>query len=361
MPTQHLRITQTACDKAPPNTKHWDTEIKGFGLFTGKSTKTFYYQREVNRKTTRVKLGNFPQVSAAQARGDALQLAADHASGLSAKRLAASKVPTLEQALETYIARPKLRSATNKKIVRAQMTNHLKTWLSRPLDDISKGDCVRAHTRIAKSGERGANHVMKSFRSIYNHARRTHDLPECPTVAIEWFAEPPSLKIIDDLDKWRVEVDALENPVHQAFYRFLLITGLRRDETRSLRWDQVFDDHIHLTETKNGRAFDLPLLAEHHAILDPLRMYKSDYVFHGKKQVLHLMEPARISWSPHAHRRTFATIATTDALLFEETVGRLLNHTPTTVTGSRYVVVDHTRLVEPMKQVVGAFKRLGIC
>lgn len=360
MATQRLKLTQATCEKAPPNTKLWDTEIKGFGLFTGKMKKTFYYQREVSGKTVRIKLGNFPDVSAGIARGDVLQLAADHASGLSAKRLAASKMPTLEDALETYIARPKLRSEKNKKQVSDQMHRHLKSWLRVPLDEFTKADCVRAHARVAKTGERGANHVLKSFRSIYNHARRTHDLPECPTMAIEWYAEPASLKIIDDLDKWKAEVDALENPVHQAFYRFLLFTGLRRDEAISLRWDQVFDDHLHLPETKNGRAFDLPLLPEHHAIIDPLRIYRSDYVFHGKRQALHLMQPARISWSPHAHRRTFATIATTDALLFEEMVGRLLNHTSTSVTGSRYVVVDYMRLHEPMRQIISAFKRRAL-
>ena len=57
MATQRLKITQAACEKTPPNSKLWDTEIKGFGLFTGKTTKTFYYQREVRGKTVRIKLG----------------------------------------------------------------------------------------------------------------------------------------------------------------------------------------------------------------------------------------------------------------------------------------------------------------
>lgn len=50
----------------------------------------------------------------------------------------------------------------------------------------------------------------------------------------------------------------------------------------------------------------------------------------------HLANPARIDWSPHAHRRTFATVAV-EAGVLEEIVGRLLNHTPQTVTGARYV------------------------
>lgn len=360
MATQRLKITQAACEKTPPNSKLWDTEIKGFGLFTGKSRKTFYYQREVRGKTVRIKLGNFPQVSAGIARGDVLQLAADHASGVSAKRLAASKIPTLELALATYVARPKLRSARNKRLIHNQMHKHLKAWLPVPLDEITKADCVKAHANASETGEAGANHVLRSFRSIYNHARRTHELPESPTIAIEWNAEAPSLKIIDDLDKWKAEVAALKNPVHQAYYRFLLLTGMRREETRSLRWDQVFDDHLHLPVTKNGRAFDLPLLPEHHAILEPMRMYKSDFVFHGRWHTDHVKDPIHISWSAHAHRRTFATIATTDAGLFEETVGRLLNHTPRSVTGARYIVVGHEKLCEPMGQVVEAFKRRAL-
>ena len=59
MPTERLKLTKAECDKAPPNAKLWDTEIKGFGLFTGKATKTFYYQKDVHGKTTRTKLGTY--------------------------------------------------------------------------------------------------------------------------------------------------------------------------------------------------------------------------------------------------------------------------------------------------------------
>ena len=110
------------------------------------------------------------------------------------------------------------------------MHHHLKAWLKVPLDEISKGDCVASHSRIASVGERGANHVLKSFRSIYNHARRTHDLPECPTIAIEWLAEPPSRRIIEDLDEGKRVVDSLENPIHTAYYR--LLGGVRPIRTR---------------------------------------------------------------------------------------------------------------------------------
>lgn len=57
MPTERLKLTETACKNAPPNAKPWHTEIRGFGLFTGKAKKTYYDQKDVHGKTTPTKLG----------------------------------------------------------------------------------------------------------------------------------------------------------------------------------------------------------------------------------------------------------------------------------------------------------------
>lgn len=46
-----------------------------------------------------------------------------------------------------------------------------------------------------------------------------------------------------------------------------------------------------------------------------------------------LTRPTRMQWSAHSHRRAFAT----EAGVLEEIVGRLLNHTPLSITGRRYV------------------------
>ena len=34
--------------------KYWDTEVKGFGLFAGKQSKTWYFQRDVGGQTRRI-------------------------------------------------------------------------------------------------------------------------------------------------------------------------------------------------------------------------------------------------------------------------------------------------------------------
>ena len=244
--------------------------------------------------------------------------------------------PTLEGAMEAYLARPKLRSEMHKLTLRQQFEKHLRDWMRMPLDEISKAMVVERHRSLAATPST-ANHLLRYFRSVWNHVRRVHDLPECPTVAIEWYRETPEGSIIDDLKAWRRRMDDLPNPIHAAFYEFLLFTGLRKGEAFTLEWKNVNEDHIHLPMTKNGRSFDLPILQLQHEILAPLRGLSRQWVFPSPKAPSgHLQAPQRLEWSPHAHRRTFATVAM-EAGVLGEIVGRLLNHTPMSITGARYV------------------------
>jgi integrase len=220
--------------------------------------------------------------------------------------------------------------------LRQQFEKHLRDWLRLPLDEISKAMVVERHRSLSKTPST-ANHTLKYFGTVWNHARRVHDLSESPTVAIEWYEEQPAGTLIDDLVEWRRTIDALENPVHAAYFRLLLFSGLRKTEALTLEWKNVQADRIHLPMTKNGRSFDLPIIDLHHEALAPMKGLHRKWVFPSPKGPDgRLSAPQRLQWSPHAHRRTFATVAM-EAGVLEEIVGRLLNHTPLSITGQRYV------------------------
>ena len=206
-----------------------------------------------------------------------------------------------------------------------------------PLDEITKAMVAERHRMMAATPS-SANHTLKYFRTVWNHARRIHDLPESPTMAIEWCDESPNGTMIDDLKAWRKTIDNLTNPIHQAYYELLLFTGFRKSEALTLEWKNIHEKHIHLPMTKNGRSFDLPILQTHHEILAPMRGLSRKWVFPSPKGPDgHLTSPQRLTWSKHAHRRTFATVAV-EAGVLEEIVGRLLNHTPLSITGQRYAM-----------------------
>lgn len=314
--------------------KLWDSEIKGLVLFVGKTSKTWYFQKDVGGQTRRVLIGRYPVISADVARQTALGFALEWGRGAGKKTQIGA--PTLQAAMEAYLSRPKLRSQTHKQSLRQQFQLHLKDWLRLPLDEISKSMVADRHRTLAATPS-AANHLLKYFRTVWNHARRVHDLPECPTMAVEWHEERPKGEIIEDLVQWRKTVDGLENPIHRVFYELLLFTGLRKTEAFTLEWRNVHEDHIHLPMTKNGRSFDLPILQVHHEILAPMRGLSPTWVFPSPKSIKgYITNPTRMAWSPHAHRRTFATVAV-EAGVLEEIVGRLLNHTPLSITGQRYV------------------------
>ena len=331
------KLTETFARKAqhPANgtRKYWDSEIKGLGLFVGKKAKTWYFQRDVGGQTRRVLIGRFPVISSAAARQAAQSLALDMSRGVG--KIYQVGAPTLDAAIKSYLARPKLRSDKNKLDVRRQLHDKLKDWLHLPLTEITKGMVVSRHQELHVVPS-AANHTFRSFRSVWNHARRTHDLAEAPTLAIEWYPEEPDGRIIENLAEWCRVVDALENPIHAIYYRLLLFTGFRKSEALALRWKDVHPDRIHLPMTKNGRSFDLPIVDAHHELLEPMRRLSRNWVFPAAKGITgHLQGPRRLDWSSHAHRRTFATVAM-EAGVLEEIVGRLLNHTPLSITGQRY-------------------------
>lgn len=332
------KLTETFARKTSQSSsgtdRFWDSELRGFVLYVGKRSKTWYFQKDVGGQTKRVLIGRYPTISALVARQTAMGLALEMGRG--AGKVMQFGAPTLERAMEGYLARPKLRSAEHKAGVRRQFELHLADWMALPLDEITKRMVVDRHRSLSDRPST-ANHTLKYFRTVWNHARRVHDLPEAPTMAIEWFEEQPKGEIIEDLREWRRTLDDLFNPIHRVFFEFLLFTGFRKSEAFTLTWKQVHPDHIHLPMTKNGRAFDLPVLPRHHEILEPLRGLHREWVFPSPKSSAgHLTGAARIKWSPHAHRRTFATVAM-EAGVLEELVGRLLNHTPISITGQRYV------------------------
>lgn len=319
------KLTETFASKVPFSSngtlRHWDTEVKGFVLFVGKRSKTWYFQKDVGGKTKRVLIGRHPAISATSARQTALGFALEMGRG--AGKVIQIGAPRLEAAIEDYLARPRLRSDQHKDGGRSQFELHIPDWTRLPLDEITKAMVVQRHASMSDTPS-AANHLFRALRAVWNHARRVYDLPQSPTAAIEWFEEPPNGEVIEDLHAWRQVVEGLDNPIHTAFYRLILFTGLRKTEALTLRWSQIHEDRIHLPITKNGRPFDLPTSEIHSTILEPIRRLSSEWVFPARRSLSgHLSAPSRIEWSPHAHRRTFATVAM-EAGVLEEVVGRLL-------------------------------------
>jgi hypothetical protein len=116
------KLTETYIRKLPPaktgTAKHWDSEVKGLAVFVGKTSKTWYYQKDVGGQTRRVLIGRYPIVSADGARQTAMGFALEWGRGAGKKIQVGA--PTLQAAMEVYLARPKLRSEEHKNSLRVR-------------------------------------------------------------------------------------------------------------------------------------------------------------------------------------------------------------------------------------------------
>lgn len=113
---------------------------------------------------------------------------------------------------------------------------------------------------------------------------------------------------------------------------------------------------LFLPMTKNGKPFRLPIVPEHLAVLASMRGLHPRWVFPGRCNGDHLLEPERIpGYTVHSLRHTFGTTAG-EIGVSEDSIGRLLNHTSGKVT-ARYVRPSLDALRPAMAATVAELQR----
>ena len=257
-----------------------------------------------------------------------------------AKRARRAATMTLAEALDQYLNMPKSRSAKTLDEYRGAVRRHLSDWLSRPLSEITRAEVRERHHRIGRTaGSYAANGTMRVFRAVWNRAmKQMEELPICPTINVDWYPERRRQAPIDpkELPAWYQKVMALTNPVRRDYYLILLLTGLRREDAATIRWEDLENGTLHRPSPKGGteRAFTLPLSGYALEILRARRKDNekffpgSSWVFPAKSRSGHIAEPKEKDLpSPHRLRDTYTTAANAVGLSIYD-IEVLTNHRP---------------------------------
>lgn len=267
----------------------WDRRTTGFGVRVGKRARSLVVKGRVAGKQVYVTIGKHGTEkerrydatlwTVAKARARAIELLADMARGVDPPSPSASGAsreareddlpgPTLRAALAIHVARMRRRGGSERSIqtIETETGQHLATWLDRKLASITRTECREAHERISE--ERGfyaANKAMRHVRAIYNTALKEHDLPTNPTIAVNWNKEERRQEPIPwpKLPTWWNKIHKLPSTIRRDYNLLMLMTGLRRMDAATIRWEHVDLENrtLHRPNPKGGssRAFDLPL------------------------------------------------------------------------------------------------------
>lgn len=270
-----------------------DTDLAGFFVLVGSRTKSFMIQADLrsgrSRVSIRMKVGQVGEMSARDARANAKILIGriekgddprppraprrKAGDGAGAPFASPDGVPTLREAWErfrvSHLERKK-RAAGTIRGYADHMERLFADWLDRPLSELGDDPLLLAtrHDTITKAnGPAIANGAMRSFRSVYNHAKKTcKALPrENPVSGVDWNPEhrKDTAMGVSDLPAWFEQLARIANPVRREFHLMTLLSGSRPEVLKNVRvTDLDLKNRVmHMHRPKGGelKAFDIPL------------------------------------------------------------------------------------------------------
>lgn len=391
-----VKINKTFVDKAEvPVGKdqvfYRDSELKGFALrVTAAGTKSFVVEKNIGNKIRRITLGKYGALTAEQARKEAQKTIGQIATGIdpiAEKQGMKINNMTLNDVFNDYKkARKSLKHNTlynYERVLNAAFAG----WGNKSFLSITKDKVAKHHEKLGKeSGEAYANLAMRLLRALFNFAAGQYEDAQGRSLIIEnpvkrlsqtraWYRVERRQTFIKahELASWYAGVQQLENEILRDYLLLIILTGLRRQEAATLRWDQVDLKAKTLTvlDTKNHESHTLPLSNYLYELLSSRSQKRSnDYVFPGTGAAGHIIEPRKqmanvtkfsgIHFTVHDLRRTFITIA--EGLdISAYALKRLMNHKMSGDITAGYIVTDVERLRKPMQQITDYFlKCMGV-
>jgi integrase len=222
---------------------------------------------------------------------------------------------TLQEGLERYLkaktyitAKKKLREGSVNKYRRA--IRYL-GWADKPMCEITRKMVEDKFWEMTEErGPSTTNDAFVALRAIWHFMEKRSLLPSnpCFILADSWHDIPRRKTIVPD-DKLAVLHKALdtEAPSYAAYVKFLLFTGMRKTEARTLRWTDIDFDYEpddlldrkrlgkigtitvpaerHKSGNRTKAAFVLPITREvRNVLIGCKQIRENEYVFPGWKK-----------------------------------------------------------------------------
>jgi integrase len=372
---------------------YYDSKMQGFAIRIAESGRRTWiaYSRVKGGAPCMYSIGPFPAVKADDARETARTALGKMATGTDPNREKAQAGIKrdglgLEAVFNGFLkSRGKKLKARTLKDYERDRDRRFSAWANTPVTDLTRDMIEAEHKRQTEAhGKAQADQSFRALRAVLNWAGdkylddEGHSLiPENPVRRLStgkhWHnvARRRTRLQEHEIKPWWGAVAALENGTARDYLQFVLLTGLRSTESRTLRWKDVDLKARTFTipDPKNSEPHTLPLSD---FLLDMLTRRKDSavngYVFPGEGEHGHLIEPrkqmAKADKATGKHialhdlRRTFASVAESIDLS-AYSLKRLLNHKSGSDVTEGYLILDVERLREPMQRITDKFLTLA--
>jgi len=277
-----------------------DAALPGFALRVTKGRKSFILEKRIRGRMRRLTIGPYGPLTLDQARKVAATHVGAIAQGADPAQVRQDRLhePTFGDLTEQYLARhaPHKRSARDD---RGMLETHLAVFRTRKLTDLNRNEVARLHAKVGETAPYRANRVVALLRKMFNLARDWGlSTGENPATRIQFFKEESRDRFVqpEELPRLFQAIAEEADPTVRAVLLTALLTGARRAEVLTMRWDDLSLTRAEwrIPHTKAGRPHLLPLPHALVAMLRSLpRVEDMPYVFPGQNGVGHLQNMKR--------------------------------------------------------------------
>ncbi len=287
----------------------WDDQLRGLGVrITAAGVKAYVLNYRVDGRERRMTLGRVAELSLAAARKLASEQMALVRKGIDplGQKDARRNAPTVAELFDRYLsdhARPNKKHRSVEEDERLIRLHLSPAFGRRKVAEVTRGEIDRWHKSM-KATPGAANRARALLSKAMNLAEVWGWRPDGsnPVRHIKPFKESDGAERFLSLAELRALGEALRgyeadggSPYAAAAIRFLALTGARKSEALSLRWDYVDFEaaRLNLPDSKTGKKA-IPLNAAALAVLAALpRIAGNPHVFPGGKDDGHLVDLKR--------------------------------------------------------------------
>ena len=387
------KLTKTHIEKLQPGDSIWDGELRGFGARCQLKTKSFFLKYSFKGRQRWLTIGKYGSPwTVDKARTEATRLLGVLASGIdpATARDQANKDITIAELCNLYLAEGcSTKKASTIATDTGRIERHIKPLLGkRRCRDITRSDIekmmlhiangktatdVRTGARgraIVKGGKGTATKAVNLLGAIFVFAKGRAIVDENPTEGVktyksnsrERFLSPAELSRLGETLREMEREGRNQSGINAI--RLLALTGCRKSEVLSLRWDQVDlnNKRIRFDDSKTG-AKSVTIGAAAAKLLSDLSEQKQgQFVFPSNRDDGHFVGLAKI-WQKvreksdlpnvriHDLRHSYASVgaASGDSLYI---IGKLLGHKQAGTT-ARYAHLADDPLVGAADRIAG--------